>query len=291
MSRYNPDKKPESLAALAPLILAAQAELSALCNGKRFRMSIPVDDADSDMVIGDALRHALAFVHAALSASRTPNEPTPALEPPSHIVSLAIEVSGWSPCRSKRGVVIFSEGNILSHGHNYKPRGFECDGSVACKATCRRDAIHAEQQALMGAGARAHASEMLHVKTVDGQLVSSGGPSCVECSKLARAAGIAWVWLYHDTGWRRYDGAEFHRLSLAASSVSSAPTPALKPFDGIDITAVIRRIAELPDRTSPADWPQALLVTADELAWILAEANLAALALSSVRTPETKDRT
>jgi hypothetical protein len=68
MARYDIDKRPQSLAELAPMILAAQRELSALCNGKRFRMSIPVDDADSDMVIGDALRHSLAFVRASLGA-------------------------------------------------------------------------------------------------------------------------------------------------------------------------------------------------------------------------------
>jgi hypothetical protein len=66
MSRYDIDKKPQSLAELEPMILAAQAELSAICNGKRWRMSIPVQDDDSDMVIGDALRHSLAFVRAVL---------------------------------------------------------------------------------------------------------------------------------------------------------------------------------------------------------------------------------
>lgn len=66
MARYDIDKKPESLDELEPMIEAAQAELSALCHGKRFRMSIPVEAEDSDMVIGDALRHSLAFVRAAL---------------------------------------------------------------------------------------------------------------------------------------------------------------------------------------------------------------------------------
>lgn len=143
--------------------------------------------------------------------------------PPSHVIDLAVEVSGWSPCRSKRGVVIFSEGDVISHGYNYKPRGFDCDGSDTCKATCRREAVHAEQQALLSAGNRARASQMLHVKTVGGKLVPSGGPSCVECSKLARAAGIAWFWLYHDTGWRRYEMAEFHVLSIAAAALPSPP--------------------------------------------------------------------
>lgn len=152
-----------------------------------------------------------------------PSAPREDQKPPQHIIDLAVEVSGWSPCRSKRGVVVFSEGNVISIGHNYKPRGFECDGSEACKTTCRREAVHAEQSALMAAGSRAHASELIHVKTIEGKLVASGGPSCVECSKLARAAGIAWVWLYHEDGWRRYDGKEFHALSLAALSRPAPP--------------------------------------------------------------------
>lgn len=34
---------------------------------------------------------------------------------------------------------------------------------------------------------------------------------------------------------------------------------------------VIQRVAELPDRTSPDDWPEAMLVTAEELDRILVE--------------------
>lgn len=137
------------------------------------------------------------------------------LTPPRHIVDLAIEVSTWSPCRSKRGVVIFSGDDVLSHGHNSKPSGFECDGSEACKATCRREAVHAEQRALLNLRSPA-TCEMLHVKTVDGALVPSGGPSCVECSKLLVAARVTAAWLYHEHGWQRYVMAEFHRLSLSA---------------------------------------------------------------------------
>jgi deoxycytidylate deaminase len=141
--------------------------------------------------------------------------------PPAHIVELAVQVAGWSPCRSKRGVVIFDrDGNFITNGHNHKPQGFACDGSEACKATCRRDAIHAEQYALLKAGTEARGAELLHVKAVDGQLVPSGGPSCVECSKLAIAAGITGVWLYHVHGWQRYPIVNFHNESLA-----SQPTP------------------------------------------------------------------
>lgn len=35
------------------------------------------------------------------------------------------------------------------------------------------------------------------------------------------------------------------------------------------IAAVIRDVAELPDRSSPPDWPDAMLVTADELRTII----------------------
>jgi deoxycytidylate deaminase len=140
----------------------------------------------------------------------------PSPEPPRHIVELAVQVSGWSPCQSKRGVVIFSGEDVIAHGYNYKPRGFDCTQDATCKATCRREAVHAEQQALFSAGQKSEGADMLHVKTVDGVLVASGGPSCVECSKIARVAGIAGVWLFHDTEWRRYEMVEFHQLSLNA---------------------------------------------------------------------------
>jgi hypothetical protein len=135
--------------------------------------------------------------------------------PPEHIVQFAIEASLNSPCQSKRGVAVFSADDLMVVGWNHKPRGFDCDGSAACKATCGRQAIHAEQMALMGNG-KTSGCDMLHVKTVDGLLVPSGGPSCLECSKLILFCRISGMWLYHFDGWRRYEAAEFHRLTLAA---------------------------------------------------------------------------
>ena len=137
-------------------------------------------------------------------------------QPPQHVIDFAVEVAGWSPCRSKRGVVIFRDDDFVSHGYNYKPRGFDCDGSDACKATCRIEAIHAEQQALLFAGAKAVGADLVHVKAVGGGLVPSGGPSCVQCSKLVLALMLSGVWLYHETGWQRYEPAEFHQISLEA---------------------------------------------------------------------------
>lgn len=140
------------------------------------------------------------------------------MQPPSHIVDLAVEISVMSPCRSKRGAVVFqpSNGNLVSHGYNYKPRGFGCDGSEVCKQTCRTEAIHAEQQALFAGGKWVEGSDLLHVRTIDGLVVPSGGPSCAQCSKLALVTGIVGVWLFHETGWRRYAIVEFHQLSIEA---------------------------------------------------------------------------
>lgn len=155
-------------------------------------------------------------------------------EPPPHIVIRALEMACESPCRSKRGVVIFRGADVITRGFNFKPKWFECDGSATCKADCRWKAVHAEQHALLAAGTKASGAEMLHVKAVNGVLVSSGGPSCVECSKLALAAGIAGVWLYDD-GWRRYAIKEFHQLSLTSArgdklTALRASLSELKPY-------------------------------------------------------------
>lgn len=165
------------------------------------------------------------------SADPNPLPPsvTPSREvetPPRYAVKAAIEASWKSPCQSKRGVAVFNRVDVIEVGHNHKAGGFSCDGSAACKAFCRIDAIHAEQHALLSRNGRFNGADMLHVKTVDGALVPSGGPSCVQCSKLMLAGGVAGMWLYHADGWRRYDIIEFHRLSLEAALLSSpAPVP------------------------------------------------------------------
>lgn len=47
---------------------------------------------------------------------------------------------------------------------------------------------------------------------------------------------------------------------------------------------IVQRVAELPDRTSPDDWLEAMLVTADELKEILNELLPAPVALKAERT-------
>lgn len=161
--------------------------------------------------------------------------------PPQIVVDKAIEAANTSPCaKSKRGVVMFTlrmNGALDIHAakHNAPPWPYECDGSMDCKENCRRVAVHAEQNAII-AGLRhtehrltIHETDypwrdlsedsgllqMLHVKTVDGQLVGSpGGPSCDECSKLVLAAGVEVFWLYNGQHWDRYDGLGFHKATL-----------------------------------------------------------------------------
>jgi deoxycytidylate deaminase len=140
--------------------------------------------------------------------------------PPADAIEQACAAARRSPCQSKRGAAIFlrHSGTLVSIGYNDQVEPFACDGSDACKRWCRFEAVHAEQAALVQADVNLQElpefPEMLHVKVVGGQLVASGPPSCVACSKLIVAAHIAGMWLYHEHGWRRYDADEFHRLSV-----------------------------------------------------------------------------
>jgi deoxycytidylate deaminase len=138
------------------------------------------------------------------------------MPPPNFALDAAVDSADLSPCRSKRGVSIYRGDRIVSTGHNDQVSPFECVGTDVCKRTCRTMAVHAEQFALLQAGKDAAGADLVHVKTVAGRLVPSGGPSCVQCSKLMLPAGILGVWLFHENGWRRYGAEEFHRLSVDA---------------------------------------------------------------------------
>lgn len=143
------------------------------------------------------------------------------IDPPQDIIDWAIRLSTISPCRSKRGVVTWRENappvyRRISAGYNRPPQTFTCDGSIKCKSQCSYTALHAEQVAILTADCSLGDAEMLHVKTVDGLLIPSGGPSCVACSKLILFSCLRGVWLYHENGWRFYGAREFHSLSLEA---------------------------------------------------------------------------
>lgn len=145
---------------------------------------------------------------------------------PEEALACAVEAAQRSPCaKSKRGVVLFRDATRAPRGHhkpiaigfNAPPSPFGCDGSAACRGACNQVAVHAEQAALLYAaahGLRTDQAEMLHVKVVDGVAVPSGEPSCWQCSRLLLDAGVAGMWLLHESGLRRYDAITFHRLTL-----------------------------------------------------------------------------
>ena len=139
-------------------------------------------------------------------------------EPPESMIELAAEISLRTTCLSKRGVIIWRhddmENPYVARATNGPAGQEECSGNSACKATCSRFSVHAEQRALIAAGKGARGAEMLHIKTVNGQIVASGPPSCPQCSKLLVESGIKTMWLLHEDGWRRYPTEEFHRLTL-----------------------------------------------------------------------------
>lgn len=124
-------------------------------------------------------------------------------------VDCAVEVAMKSPCQSKRGVVLVSEGgDLISTGFNDQPYPFICDGSESCKRHCGKTAVHAEQRALLNATKmRLRGASMLHVKAKDGKPTASMAPSCLECSKLILASGIAWMHLLHDPAAQMLPGA------------------------------------------------------------------------------------
>src|SRR3990167_5837333 len=70
-------------------------------------------------------------------------------------------------------------------------------------------------------------------------------------------------------------------LDAGADVLLTAPAPSIEAA----ITAMITDVAELSDRTSPEDWPDAMLVTADELRRIISDRLLTAPAPAGEEDP------
>jgi len=156
---------------------------------------------------------------------------TDVTKPPDNMIKLAVEVAMRSTCeKSKRGVVIFyharpvrfehatdglqlprvikgeMSGSFVSDGCNGLPRGYACDGSNACRESCAKRCLHAEDRAIRSALASqseddlsALKLEAVHVKAVGGKLVAGGGPSCWQCSRTVLDVGLAGFWLFERT--------------------------------------------------------------------------------------------
>lgn len=136
-------------------------------------------------------------------------------------LGMAIQASLRSPCKSKRGVVIWNrQTGLVSEGCNAPPIPFKCDGTDACKASCSKTAVHAEQAAILAIPAeQEYPLEMIHVKTVNGEAVPSDKPSCWQCSKLILQSKIQYMWLLKEEGLVRYTAEEFHKQTLANNNL------------------------------------------------------------------------
>lgn len=152
-----------------------------------------------------------------------------------------MSIAAMSPCRSKRGVVVWDPqtGAFRGHGLNSPPALRGCPGRDVCSGRCGQLAIHAEVRALRAASvyrsSRVDAEQLalydlLHVELCDprmpvreGAVYACDGPSCMPCASLILDVGfVGGVWLYEDDvllppvppairgkAWCRYTAEEF----------------------------------------------------------------------------------
>jgi deoxycytidylate deaminase len=160
--------------------------------------------------------------------------------PPDAMIARAVAAATLSPCaKSKRGAVVYypKAALVLGEGHNGQPDPFLCRDSAGCRESCAKLCVHAESRAIAAAIASATKlrakppvlaeTHLLHAKVVDGQLVTSGGPSCWQCSRDVVEHKIDGVWLYEDDGsrfygWRFYTAIQFHAATLDACGLAYA---------------------------------------------------------------------
>jgi deoxycytidylate deaminase len=120
-------------------------------------------------------------------------------------------------CKSKRGVAIYCGARLVIAESNSPPKGFRCGGDDACRASCNKVAVHAEERALLHwRPTFVGEYDLVHAKVGEtGNLVTSGPPSCWQCSRMILDADIITrVWLNHAQGWAAYTPIDFHRLTL-----------------------------------------------------------------------------
>ena len=166
-------------------------------------------------------------------------------------IRTALEAAKRSPCRSKRGVVLFNPttGAHRGAGYNGPPDGV-CPGRAICAGTCGQRSVHAEVRALRDAmrvwipnygGSEPGALDLVHVElAADGGVVACDGPSCPGCAAPISDAGfVGGVWLYEMSDWlgvripepngrshwRRYTAEEFHHATLERCGLTSPSPP------------------------------------------------------------------
>lgn len=163
--------------------------------------------------------------------------------PSDSIVKCAITTAHRSPCRSKRGVVVFDPFTWARYGYGFNgpPVSLPCPGRDICAGNCGQRSVHAETRALRDVLQSVQCWnrgpwDMLHVELgADGGVVACRGPSCWQCAREILDVGfVGGVWLYEfgvppeeldDAArrgiavqmrafWHRYTDVEFYRVTL-----------------------------------------------------------------------------
>jgi deoxycytidylate deaminase len=134
-----------------------------------------------------------------------------------HIYAEAIAQGDKAACaKSKRGVIFAKGAKIIGRGNNGPPPGYLCNPD-SCRQRCADYAVHAEMRAIfdvMHSGHDIRGARGYHVKVVDGKGVSSSTPSCLNCSKHMKDAGVAEFVLQDEKGYALYSMEEFHDETL-----------------------------------------------------------------------------
>lgn len=135
----------------------------------------------------------------------------------------AAEEAKKSTCKkSHRGVVIVKNGEIIGRGRNNTTIEKYCNPCIRENIRDKGNvelcaAYHAEQDAIIDAlekGRKLNGSRMYHVKVKNGEIKTSGEPSCTVCSRLVVRSKIGEFVLLHDKGVAVYDSKEFNEKSF-----------------------------------------------------------------------------
>lgn len=181
--------------------------------------------------------------------------------PDQHMIDHALDVAAQSPCRSKRGVVLYdpSTGAFRGAGHNGPPQPLTCPGREicvgTCAGTCGQRSVHAEVRALRAAAEyrRNHPAgpyDLVHVELdADGGVVACLGPSCWQCSREILDVGfVGGVWLYEQEPRERCEGGWGgiigHRRTCADGSEVLCPICSGSGYLGPVVAAWRYRTAE-----------------------------------------------
>lgn len=159
------------------------------------------------------------------------------LKQPEHLLRSCIDEmileGSRGPCaKSKRVSAIISSSletydGISSYPYiiavNTPPGKFTCMNNELCRVNCNKVCVHAEENVILQAFKYRTIEVMggacLHLKIVGGKAVASGNPSCISCSRKILQAGLKYMYLFHENGWKRYEAEEFHQLSLESQGI------------------------------------------------------------------------